>query len=82
MMAKALDANGAAKVYIVGRRLEKLQQVVQQAVRALLVCQNRSQARGEDANVGLDQQICCSHPGRCHLKRESDGRRRTGQVRG
>ena len=32
MMAKALDANGAAKVYIVGRRIEKLQQVAQQAV--------------------------------------------------
>ncbi|KAH6673043.1 hypothetical protein B0J14DRAFT_592247 [Halenospora varia] len=27
MMAKALDANGAAKVYIIGRRLEKLQEV-------------------------------------------------------
>jgi NADP-dependent 3-hydroxy acid dehydrogenase YdfG len=26
MMAKALSSNGAAKVYILGRRLEKLQE--------------------------------------------------------
>ncbi len=27
MMAKSLDANGASKVFILGRRLEKLQEV-------------------------------------------------------
>lgn len=32
MMAKALDANGAAKVYILGRRLDKLQEVAKQGV--------------------------------------------------
>jgi NAD(P)-dependent dehydrogenase (short-subunit alcohol dehydrogenase family) len=32
MMAKALDINGAKKVYIVGRRLEKLQEVASAAV--------------------------------------------------
>lgn len=32
-MANALDVNGAAKVYIVGRRLEKLQEVASAAVR-------------------------------------------------
>jgi len=32
MMAKALDANGAAKVYIIGRRLEKLEGTVKAAV--------------------------------------------------
>ena len=31
MMARSLDANGAAKVYIVGRRLEKLEQIASQA---------------------------------------------------
>jgi len=32
MMANALDVNGAAKVYIVGRRIEKLQEVAAAAV--------------------------------------------------
>jgi NADP-dependent 3-hydroxy acid dehydrogenase YdfG len=32
MMAKALDENGAAKVYILGRRLEKLQEGAKGAV--------------------------------------------------
>ena len=32
MMALALDANGAKKVYIMGRRLEKLQEAAAQAV--------------------------------------------------
>jgi hypothetical protein len=32
MMAKALDINGAKKVYIIGRRLEKLQEVAAVAV--------------------------------------------------
>lgn len=32
MMAKALDVNLAAKVYIVGRRLDKLQEVASAAV--------------------------------------------------
>ena len=32
MMAKALDANLAAKVYIVGRRLDKLREVASMAV--------------------------------------------------
>ncbi|OCL05164.1 hypothetical protein AOQ84DRAFT_414170 [Glonium stellatum] len=32
MVAKALGANGAAKVYIVGRRLNKLQEAAEQAV--------------------------------------------------
>ena len=30
-MARSLDANGAAKVYIIGRRLDKLQAVAAQA---------------------------------------------------
>ena len=30
-MARSLDANGAAKVYIIGRRIEKLQSVAAQA---------------------------------------------------
>ena len=34
MMAKALDANGAAKVFIVGRRKENLEKVAKEAVRA------------------------------------------------
>jgi hypothetical protein len=33
MMAKALDINYAAKVYIVGRRIEKLKEVASAAVR-------------------------------------------------
>jgi hypothetical protein len=36
MFAKALDINGAAKVYILGRRLEKLQEVAAAAVRGFL----------------------------------------------
>jgi NADP-dependent 3-hydroxy acid dehydrogenase YdfG len=32
MMAKALDANGAAKVYVLGRRMDKLQEVAKLAV--------------------------------------------------
>jgi hypothetical protein len=32
MMAKALDANGAAKVYIIGRRKDKLTETVRAAV--------------------------------------------------
>ena len=32
MMAKALDINGAAKVYIVGRRKEVLDEVAKEAV--------------------------------------------------
>ena len=36
-MAKALDANGAAKVYIIGRRLEKLQTVACQAKNGSIV---------------------------------------------
>ena len=32
MMAKALDANLAAKVYIVGRRLDRLREVASMAV--------------------------------------------------
>jgi NADP-dependent 3-hydroxy acid dehydrogenase YdfG len=35
MMAKALDANGAAKVYILGRRMDKLEEVAKQAVTTL-----------------------------------------------
>ena len=33
MMAQALAANGAAKVYILGRRLEKLEEVAKTGVR-------------------------------------------------
>ena len=33
MFAKALDVNGAGKVYVLGRRLEMLQQVASSAVR-------------------------------------------------
>jgi NADP-dependent 3-hydroxy acid dehydrogenase YdfG len=32
MFAKALDVNGAAKVYILGRRLDKLEEVASAAV--------------------------------------------------
>lgn len=32
VMAKALEANGAAKVYIVGRTLEKLEKAAKQSV--------------------------------------------------
>lgn len=32
MMANALDVNGAKKVFILGRRLEKLREVASQAV--------------------------------------------------
>lgn len=32
MMADALDQNGAAKVYILGRRFDKLQEVAKAAV--------------------------------------------------
>lgn len=32
MFAKALDVNGAAKVYILGRRLDKLEEVAAAAV--------------------------------------------------
>lgn len=35
MMAKALDKNGAGKVFIMGRRLDKLQEVAGQAVRII-----------------------------------------------
>jgi hypothetical protein len=35
MFAKALDVNGAAKVYILGRRLDKLDEV---AAAAVLFC--------------------------------------------
>jgi len=38
MMANALDVNGAAKVYIVGRRIEKLQEVAAAAVSHDLGC--------------------------------------------
>lgn len=34
MFAKALDVNGASKVYILGRRLDKLEEVAVAAVRA------------------------------------------------
>jgi short-subunit dehydrogenase len=37
MMARTLDASGAAKVYIIGRRMEKLQSVVAQAKRKSIV---------------------------------------------
>lgn len=37
MMARSLDANGAAKVYIVGRRMEKLHAVAAQAKRQSIV---------------------------------------------
>jgi NADP-dependent 3-hydroxy acid dehydrogenase YdfG len=37
MMAKSLDANGAAKVYIIGRRLAKLQEVAVQAKNGSIV---------------------------------------------
>jgi NADP-dependent 3-hydroxy acid dehydrogenase YdfG len=33
MFAKALDVNGAAKVYVLGRRLDKLKEVASDAVR-------------------------------------------------
>ena len=36
-MARSLDANGAAKVYIIGRRLEKLQAVAAQAKKGSIV---------------------------------------------
>lgn len=39
MMADALDQNGAAKVYILGRRLEKLQEVAKEAVSNSLAIQ-------------------------------------------
>lgn len=44
MMAKALDANHAAKIYIIGRRVEKLQEVVASAVCASppFPCQTQS----------------------------------------
>jgi NADP-dependent 3-hydroxy acid dehydrogenase YdfG len=34
MMARALEANGAATVYIVGRRMEALEAAVKQSVRS------------------------------------------------
>ena len=34
-MSNALDLNGAKKVFILGRRLEKLQEVASQAVRQI-----------------------------------------------
>jgi len=37
MFAKALDINGAAKAYILGRRLEKLQEVAASAVCHILL---------------------------------------------
>lgn len=37
MMAKSLDENGAAKVYIIGRRLEKLQEVASQATNKSII---------------------------------------------
>ncbi|ORY15285.1 hypothetical protein BCR34DRAFT_622931 [Clohesyomyces aquaticus] len=37
MFAKALDVNGAAKVYIIGRRLEKLEEVVSSALNKSIV---------------------------------------------
>jgi NAD(P)-dependent dehydrogenase (short-subunit alcohol dehydrogenase family) len=37
MMAKALDANGAAKVYIIGRRFEKLEEVASQAINKSII---------------------------------------------
>lgn len=36
MMAKALDINGAFKVYIVGRRIEKLEDIASTAVNPFL----------------------------------------------
>lgn len=41
MMANALDINGAKKVFILGRRLEKLQEVASQAVSRISGCGNR-----------------------------------------
>jgi NAD(P)-dependent dehydrogenase (short-subunit alcohol dehydrogenase family) len=37
MMAKSLDANGAAKVYIIGRRFEKLEEVASQAINKSII---------------------------------------------
>lgn len=37
MMAKSLDANGAAKVFIIGRRAEKLQEVAAEAINKSIV---------------------------------------------
>lgn len=37
-MAHALDQNGAAKVYILGRRLDKLQEVAKEAVYCSVSC--------------------------------------------
>jgi hypothetical protein len=36
MMAKALDVNFARRVYIIGRRLEKLEEVASKAVSSML----------------------------------------------
>jgi NAD(P)-dependent dehydrogenase (short-subunit alcohol dehydrogenase family) len=37
MMAKSLDANGAAKVYIIGRRFDKLEEVASQAINKSII---------------------------------------------
>jgi NAD(P)-dependent dehydrogenase (short-subunit alcohol dehydrogenase family) len=37
MMARALDANGASKVYIIGRRFDKLEEVAAQAINKTII---------------------------------------------
>jgi hypothetical protein len=47
MFAKALDVNGAAKVYILGRRLDKLDEVAAAAVRFFLFITCRASLTAE-----------------------------------
>ena len=46
MMAKALAVNGAAKVYVLGRRLDKLQEVANSGVRSGVSPQSHSDSSG------------------------------------
>ena len=80
MMANALDVNGAAKVYIVGRRLEKLQEVATGAV-CPSVNLDIVQIQSSSRLTPPGEQIHNPFPRRYHVKRKSRCSRVQSEIR-
>lgn len=67
MMADALDQNGAAKVYILGRRLDKLEEVAKAAVSTFLPRYLSFHTFAVNLQIVPEKRLHGSHSSGCNL---------------